>query len=107
MVVVLTVLRGLAGQSTKAVKRPHPAKTQFGDVAKTSFIQLMDQIKKVVACLQPLVVVRITSMKLKDQTLMDVPAKVLNLVAVQMTFQKLADLTMKVFCTQKLKKFPQ
>ena len=107
MVVVLMVLQGLAGQSTKAVKRPHPVKTQFGDVAKTSFILLMDQIKKVVVYLQPLVVVRITSMKLKDQTLMDVPARVLNLVAVQMTFQKLADLTMKVFCTQKLKKFPQ
>ena len=107
MVAVLTVLQGLAGQSTKAVKRPHPVKTQFGDVAKTSFILLMDQIKKVVVYLQPLVVVRITSMKLKDQTLMDVPAKVLNLVAVQMTFQKLADLTMKVFCTQKLKTFPQ
>ena len=88
------------------MKRPHPAKTQFGDVAKTSFIQLMDQIKKVVAYLQLSVVVRITSMKLKDQILMDVLAKVLNLVAVQMTFQKLADLTMKVFCTQKLKKFP-
>ena len=89
------------------MKRPHPAKTQFGDVAKTSFIQLMDQIKKVVVYLQPLVVVRITSMKLKDQILMDVLVKVLNLVAVQMTFQKLADLTMKVFCTQKLKNFPQ
>ena len=89
------------------MKRPHPAKTQFGDVAKTSFILLMDQIKKVVVYLQLSVVVRITSMKLKDQILMDVPAKVLNLVAVQMTFQKLADLTMKVFCTQKLKKFPQ
>ena len=89
------------------MKRPHPVKTQFGDVAKTSFIQLMDQIKKVVAYLQLSVVVRITSMKLKDQILMDVLAKVLNLVAVQMTFQKLADLTMKVFCTQKLKTFPQ
>ena len=89
------------------MKRPHPVKTQFGDVAKTSFILLMDQIKKVVACLQLSDVVRITSMKLKDQTLMDVPARVLNLVAVQMTFQRLADLTMKVFCTQKLKKFPQ
>ena len=83
-------------QSIKAAKRPLPVKTLFGDAAKTSFIQRMDLIKKAVACLQLSVVVKTTSMQLKDQTLMDVLAKVLNLGVVQMTFPKHEDLTMKV-----------
>ena len=90
------MLRGLAAQSIKAAKRPLPVKTLFGDAVKTSFIQRMDLIKKAVACLQLSVVVKTTSMQLKDQTLMDVLAKVLNLGVVQMTFPKHEDLTMKV-----------
>ena len=89
-------LPGLAALSIKAARKLHLVKILCGDAVRISFIQRTDLIKKAVACLLLSAVVKITSMRLKDPTLMDVLAKVRNLAAVQTTFPKHEDLTMKV-----------